>query len=544
MFARSFEWLVVCIVCTVAAACADMADKTEDARSLDADSLSFARGLDIDDPAGGADGQTDAAATIPGDTTFTTFAGEPVIAKQGAPTHVLLRGRIVSPDTDFDGEVLVVGEHITCAAATCAGQPGAGDATVIETHGIIAPGLIDTHNHILFDIFDDSDWLPAKVYSNHKQWPAETGYIAMLDVKQCLTWASQGRQKWCPARFEGPSERLTCEMDKWGELKGMIAGTTSIVGLPGTSGACFASLSRSIDVAQNDVGSDEVQTSALFPPGGGSAVCSNVLADKTRAFLVHCGEGTDEAAREEFVKLGAITNPTDCLYMPQTTLTHGTAFGAAEFEAMAKAGMKLTWSAASNIALYGATTDIPTALAKGVLITLGPDWSMGGSQNMLDELRVADAWDNAHWGNILSPKDLLVMATVNGAAALSLADKLGRVQAGYLADLFVVSGDPNQPYEAILAATPRDVQLVMVGGRILYGAPALEDAAPLFPGCEHLDICGKVKFLCVAEEATADKLGQTYAEIKATLESALVDVDAVSGAGHPFAPLAPLVHCP
>ena len=78
-----------------------------------------------------------------------------------------------------------------------------------------------------------------------------------------------------------------------------------------------------------------------------------------------------------------------------------------------------------RVGLYSTTTDILTPIATCVVGTLGSDWSMGGSQIMLDELRVADARDNAHWGNELSPKELLTMATVNGAAALSLADRLG-----------------------------------------------------------------------------------------------------------------------
>ncbi len=528
--------------CFGVAACAGPEAPRDDVASLDADS-----DVGLFDVAGGTAPDTvvaDAVVADASDLTSTVGAGSAEVIKVSDSTRILLRGRILSPDNAFDGEVLIDGAQIVCAAPTCADHVGADDATTIATHGIIVPGLIDMHNHILFDIFDDSDWLPTKVYTNHKQWTAEPGYIAMLDVKQCLTWASQGRPAWCPDRFSTADGRLTCEMDKWGELKGMIAGTTSIVGLPGTSAACFGSLSRSIDVAQNDLGSDKVQTSALFPPSSGSGVCTNVLADKTRAYLIHCGEGTDATARAEFAKLGSITDPANCLYMPQTTITHGTAFTDVEFHAMANAGMKLTWSPASNVALYGATTDIPAALAAGVVVTLGPDWSMGGSQNMLDELRFADAWDNAHWGDVLSPKDLLLMATVNGAAALSLADKLGRIEPGYLADLFVIPGDSALPYDAVLAATPSDVELVMVGGRILYGAASLQDAVPSFPACEHVNLCGKDKFLCVSEGFATDKLNQTYAELEAALQSALIDVDAVSGASHKFAPVAPLVHCP
>src|SRR5438034_328506 len=86
-------------------------------------------------------------------------------------------------------------------AAMLPDAPHAGGATIIDTRGVIAPGLIDTHNHILFDIFDDDDWLPTKAYTNHDQWPNEARYQAMLDVKQCLEDASQGKPTWCPATY-------------------------------------------------------------------------------------------------------------------------------------------------------------------------------------------------------------------------------------------------------------------------------------------------------------------------------------------------------
>src|SRR5262245_25031302 len=106
----------------------------------------------------------------------------------GAPDRILLSGTILTPDQVVEGQVLVEGATITCVASgtQCAQEPGAGGATRIDTHGIIAPGMIDTHNHILFDIFDEDDWKPAMVYTNHNDWTAEPRYAAMLDVKQCL----------------------------------------------------------------------------------------------------------------------------------------------------------------------------------------------------------------------------------------------------------------------------------------------------------------------------------------------------------------------
>jgi cytosine/adenosine deaminase-related metal-dependent hydrolase len=465
----------------------------------------------------------------------------------GASDRILLVGTLVTPDTVIDGELLVVGDHIACmgAAGDCATTTDGVGATVIITHGIIAPGLIDTHNHILFDIFDNDDWLPEQLYDDHEMWTSEPRYGAMLDVKQCLVNDSQGKPAWCANTPYGTSAgSLRCEVDKFGELKGLVAGTTSIVGLPGTSSACFGSLARSVDVSQNGLGMDKIQTSATFPPSNGTGVCTNIASGKTDAFLVHVGEGKDPRALGEFARLGTSTTPAGCLYAPQTTITHGVAFGATEFQIMGDAGMKLTWSPQSNVSLYGVTADIPTALAAGVTIALGPDWSMGGSQNMLDEMRFADAWDNAHWSNVLAPKDIVTMATQHGAQALALQDRLGTLAVGKLADIAVFSGDVTQPYDAILAAKPKQVELVMVGGTVLYGDAALSAAGPASPGCETIDICGASKFLCVATSTTTSKLNQTYTDITSALQTALTAADAETpGDGYNFAPLAPLVTC-
>ncbi len=483
------------------------------------------------------------------DLSAATLDGGPTMMP-GAKDHILLSGTIVTPDQIIVGQVLVEGTTITCVAAGtgCAGEAGAAGATLIDTHGIISPGLIDTHNHILFDIFDDDDWTPPMVYQNHDQWTTDPRYQAMLDVKQCLSNDSQGKPAWCAnVPYGTAAGSLRCEMDKFGELKGLIAGTTSIVGLPGTSAACFSSIARSIDVSQSGVGKDAVQTSAIFPPSKATAdgVCANFASGTTAAFLVHCGEGTDAKSLAEFGKLGTASTTANCLYAPQTAITHGTAFGAAEFATMAQMGMKLTWSPASNVALYGATTNIPAALTAGVTVALAPDWSMGGSQNLLDELRFANAWDDAHFGNLLTSRDLVLMTTQNAAKALALGDRIGRIAVGYLADLVVFTGDESQPYDAILAATPKNVALVMVGGTVLYGDAMLASTGPAQPACELLDICGTPKFLCAATSDPANKLSQSYADIKAALEQALTDADAQTPAdGWSFAPLTPLVKCP
>lgn len=485
--------------------------------------------------------------------------GEPPAYVAGARDRFLVFGTLVTPDVVLptpangviaDGELLIEGAVITCVGGpgACRNEAGARGATEIRTGGIVAPGLIDTHNHILFDIFDNDDWSPTRSYANHDEWPNEPRYQAMLDTKQCLVNDSQGKPTWCAQTPYGTAAgSLRCEVDKYGELKGLISGTTSIVGLPGNSAACFGSLARSIDVSQNGLGTDRVQTSALFPPSKSAAdgVCSNFQSLTTDAYLIHCGEGTDARSRGEFDRLGAVSTVQECLFAPQTTVTHGTAFTAAEFARMAAARMKLTWSPRSNVSLYGATTDIPAALDAGVTVALGPDWSMGGSVNLLEEMRFAKSWSDSRWNGRLTARDLLQMATSHGAEVLALDPKIGRLRAGSLADIAIYGGDRTAPYDAIVAAHPRSVKLVFVGGVPLYGDRTFEAAASDPTLCERMDVCGAEKFVCVATKDASNKLNQSLATIRQNLEQALADADALTpGDGWNFSPLAPLFSCP
>ena len=484
--------------------------------------------------------------------------GPDATIQDGAEDRILLTGMIVTPLQAFQGQVLVEGEDITCVemGTGCESAAGASGATRVDTNGIILPGLIDTHNHILFDVFDEDDWVPTLPsscgsaadcisgssycsaarcdcvdsvcrYKNHNDWPRESEYGLMLDYKQCLEDASQGKPVWCPLKFDGSAGKLNCEMNKWGELKGLIAGTTSIVGLPGTGYPCYASLSRSIDLSQNDLGQDKIQTSALFPPSSPNGVCVNFSDGDTEAYLIHVGEGVDTAARNEWGQLNTITTPDGCLLSHQTAVTHGTAFTKTEFDAMAAAKMKLTWSPASNVALYGTTTDIPTALNSGVVVALGPDWSMGGSQNLLDELRFADHWDNTRWGDNISPEELVRMVTTEAAKVVALEATIGKLEVGFKADIMVIGGDVTRPFESIVSSSAQDVRLVMVGGRVLFGDAQLEAAGPTDPGCEPFSACGHPKFLCVAEASSSDRLNQTAAQIEQALNDAFTDIDNV-----------------
>jgi len=59
----------------------------------------------------------------------------PVLLRLGRPDRILLSGTLVTPDSAFDGEILVEDDTITCVAASCSGDPGAADASVAGLRG-------------------------------------------------------------------------------------------------------------------------------------------------------------------------------------------------------------------------------------------------------------------------------------------------------------------------------------------------------------------------------------------------------------------------
>jgi 5-methylthioadenosine/S-adenosylhomocysteine deaminase len=113
--------------------------------------------------------------------------------------------------------------------------------------------------------------------------------------------------------------------------------------------------------------------------------------------------------------------------------------------------------------------------AAGVRVGLGTDGAMSG--NTLDVITqmgyVAKLHKLANADRTVMPAvDVVEMATIGGARALHLEDRLGSLEAGKLADVVVVDTRSTSmiplydPYTALVyAASPRDVRITIVNGR-------------------------------------------------------------------------------
>ena len=250
------------------------------------------------------------------------------------PSKTVVKGTLVTPDEVIaDGELVIEGDTITCARASCPAPDGATRITV--TNAYIYPGFIDAHNHVAYNVL--ARWTPPKLYQRRSQWQAAKAY---KDFKQPYnTLIGKG---------------LFCEMVKYGEVKALLSGVTTIQGTA-PNNSCFRTLIRNAE-NQNELGlpGSHIRTYILDI----SSFQGTINWTVTKSFAVHIAEGVqgDPPSKQEFTILRS-----KGLLNTGTAIIHGAAFEATEFEQMAAVGAKLIWSPRSNLVLYGQTTNIPLA---------------------------------------------------------------------------------------------------------------------------------------------------------------------------------------
>jgi len=406
------------------------------------------------------------------------------LAVQAQQTPIALTGTLVMPETVIeqgtvlmqDGRIVASGAHVKLPAG----------ARVVNTGGIIAPGLIDLHNHLSWNIFPR--WKPIEEFGNRYDWQQKPVYNIQMTVTHALI----------------VKEGLECEAERYAEVKAITEGETSVTG--SMHAPCVQHLTRNLDVDPElgpglgkvlyDVFPLQMSPEAL---AGANAALS---AHPRGSLLIHLGEGSphDAAAMREFVMLKGRG-----LLRPGVSLIHGVAITPEGFAEMATAGVGLVWSPRSNVELYGDTANVAAAKAAGVHIALAPDWSPTGSVGLLGELNYASMWNQTQATPPFSERDLVMMATANAAELVNLSGQIGSLAPGHAADVIVLrkGAGTHDAYWTLTHSSPEDLELVVVGGRALYG-----DAAEMEPfgtaGAETLQVCGVGKKLAVGEKTFAD----------------------------------------
>ena len=447
------------------------------------------------------------------------------------PSPIVLHGTVVTVGTVLkDGYVIVESCWIrSIESALPSGVP------VIETDGLIFPGFVDIHNHASWNIFNA--WpIPAQGYQNRYEWiTRDDAYRTEVNgVRKKLIEKSASK----PGEKAEKNQETVCEIGEYGEVKALMGGTTSLQG--NFSDLCIRGLVRNIDQQPFLNQAQSVKAIVFLNCNIVGLPCETdeqlrtlteeIRNGKIRAVLIHLAEGIDGQSRDEFKLLGP-----KGLLGNATILIHGVALTQDEFQEMAKYNMKLVWSPRSNRVLYKTgTTKVKIAKDIGLEIALAPDWSISGSDNILQELKVA-AEENKRDSLGLSDQELVEMVTVKAATMLGMEDKIGSLAPGHYADLLIIRGnhlDLDNPYRSLIEATEKDISLVMVDGEPLYGDRSLLSQLGK-PDYETITVCGVEKGLNI-RRPDLPFANQVYSEIDKHLNGKM--------AAH-RATLAPLVRC-
>ncbi|MEA2192647.1 MAG: 5-methylthioadenosine/S-adenosylhomocysteine deaminase, partial [Solirubrobacteraceae bacterium] len=319
------------------------------------------------------------------------------------PAPLVVTGHLVTFDEARpqipDGTLYVDRDGVIVAVAPAADPPPPGfeRANRVATGGVVYPGLIDLHNHIAYNCL--GLWIApdrSRPWTARDQWPLDPDYLPSITLPVNALCAANGKA-----------------VLKYVETKAVAGGVTAIQGSSKVGRPFEGWMVRNVEYETFRTGVVRVHQ-AVFPLTEERDFRKvRRQLDAGDAFVYHLCEGTDPALLSDYDALGG----HDCL-APRFVGIHCTALGDEQFADWQPRGGSIVWSPFSNLWLYGATTDIAAARARGMRICLGSDWSPSGTKSLLGELKVADLHNREALGGLLSDEEICRMVTCNPADAL------------------------------------------------------------------------------------------------------------------------------
>jgi cytosine/adenosine deaminase-related metal-dependent hydrolase len=429
---------------------------------------------------------------------------------KGSSDGLLLKGTLLTPSGLVDdGYVLVQSDRIAGVGMGYKARSDMADVTIVDCTGsIVSPGFINLHEHIEFSIISPFEDFGERVKHRH-DW--RTGARNNTPRKALI------------------EEDMIGNSIKWGEIRHVFSGTTSIVG-----GGMATGLARNLDFA---VGLEAGLVSPpdiweVFPLDDGEGMLrrgdcdygpnaiDHERASKYYKFIAHVAEGIDEEAANEFRCLSDenydnLPMPTGGglstdIIAPNLVLVHALGLSEADFDLVAERGAHIIWSPRSNMFLYGNTLNVSYLLEAGVNVAIGTDWLPSGSATMGREAICAASVTRQLFGRSLEPKAIWEMMTINAARAAGFEQHLGSLEAGKLADIVVFKGTSGDPHSQAIFSPADNIELVLRGGHTLLADDRLRDFVS--PSCEEVQFDRSLKRACIADE-----LGSSFADFAASL---------------------------
>lgn len=389
------------------------------------------------------------------------------------------------------GDVLVDGNRI----AGIGPDLGAEADRVIEARGkVLLPGFVQTHIHLCQTLFrgraDDLaliDWLRKRI------WPLEAAhseesvyYSALLGLGELIR---SGTTTILDMETVHHTESAFHAIRESGirAISGKVMmdhGTE--VPLP-LQEDTDRSLRESVDLLEKWNGAANGRIQYAFCPRF-VVSCTERLLTEVRDLSAQYGVRVHTHAsenREEIALVEAERGMRNVVYLdhiglarPNLILAHSIWLDEEEKRIIRERGVKVTHCPGSNLKLASGIAEVPDLLERGIPVGLGADGApCNNNLDMFQEMRLTAFIQKVRHGpTVMDAPTVLRMATMGGAEVLGLANEIGSIEPGKLADLQLLdledfhtfpSYDADLFSRVVYAATRGDVDTVMIDGEIV-----------------------------------------------------------------------------
>ena len=343
------------------------------------------------------------------------------------------------------------------------------------------PGFVNAHTHVGMSLFRNfSDDVELMTWLNEKIWPLEDKLI-----EEDVYWASllshaemimTGTTSFADMYY---FEDQTIKALEKSKMRAQISRGLTL------EDKNYKKIEENIELFKKYENSQNGRINIAFGPHAVYTTDKNYLKEinkyakkykmpihihlsETKTENTDCMKRFNQSPTEVFEECGIFEN--------KTIAAHGVYLSDKDLDILSKYDVSVVHNPSSNLKLSSGFLDCTRVINKKINLAMGTDSSASNNNlSMIKEISLTSLVSKYNNPQNLKAYDVLKMATINGAKALGLDDKIGTLEEGKLADIILIDlNNPNHtPQNNLISSLPystfdKDVSYVIINGDLVY----------------------------------------------------------------------------